>query len=195
MVEHAPEFSWGELRYGRETGEAAAGFEETEARATSLQIQIAAHQKNAVANGFGLKSAGGESPKQTGIRISLLPRFVHAARLLIGITQHDQLVHVFDGPTAANEFVGKPIEQLRVRGLGAVAAEVAAGQDKSRAKMELPDAIHRDSCRERILCAGDPVGQGQAPIRFRASFAGDNSPVFQHRWGDFLLRLLGVAPF
>ena len=63
LVDHAAEFFLGKVSHRRETAEAAAGFKETEARSTGLEIQVAAHKENAVANGFGFEPARGESPK------------------------------------------------------------------------------------------------------------------------------------
>ena len=44
LVNHAAEFSLGEVSHRREAGEAAAASKETEARTAGLEIQVAAHE-------------------------------------------------------------------------------------------------------------------------------------------------------
>ena len=54
---------------------------------------------------------------------------------------------------------GEPIQQFRMRGLGAHAAEVARSIDQTDAEVILPYAIHDGSPRKHIVGIGDPVGQ------------------------------------
>ena len=54
---------------------------------------------------------------------------------------------------ALDEVDGEPIEQLRMARPFALGAEVGGRPDDARAEEHLPEAIHRDPRRERVLAA------------------------------------------
>ena len=50
-----------------------------------------------------------------------------------------------------HEFEGQPIEQIRMRRQRPLDAEIVFGLDKALAEVLLPDAIHDDARRQRIV--------------------------------------------
>ena len=73
----------------------------------------------------------------------------------------DQLVHALGGPIA-HEFDREPVEQFRMRRQSALDAEVVFGLDDAPAKVLLPDAVHKDTRRKRIVCGDDPTREVEA---------------------------------
>ena len=65
----------------------------------------------------------------------------------------------FSSPAAVHQFAGEIIEQLGMRRLDAGVAEVAGRCDDAAAEMMLPQSIHGDASRQRILAARDPAGE------------------------------------
>src|SRR5262249_42416905 len=76
---------------------------------------------------------------------------------------------------------GRPVEQLRVSRKETGAAEVARRGDDPLAEVMLPQPIDQDAGRQRVVLAGDPVGQDTTPAR---------RPGSPRRTGQARLRLL-----
>jgi len=68
----------------------------------------------------------------------------------------DQPVHGLEAPAAGDELRREPVEQLRMRRLGAVDAEVAGRVHEAGAEVVVPDAICHYAGRQRILHGRQP---------------------------------------
>ena len=60
---------------------------------------------------------------------------------------------------ALEQLAGEPIQQLAMRRPGSARAEVVAGGDQPWAEMMLPDAVDPTRAHQRVVAAGEPVGQ------------------------------------
>ena len=88
--------------------------------------------------------------------------------------QH-QAVHVLDAPALFDELGRQPVDQLRMDRAPAVLAHVAGCLHQPFSEVVLPDPVHHDARRQRILRARQPTGQLLAPAP---------APAFQiHRLG------------
>ena len=90
-----------------------------------------------------------------------------AAASSIRRARHDEPVQVLHAPARLAELRREPIEQLRVRGPRAAAAEVVHGAHERLAEVPAPDVIHRHARGERVVARGDPLGERPAPPRAR----------------------------
>ena len=69
-------------------------------------------------------------------------------------------------PVLGDELARQPVEQVRVRGALAVEAKVVRRADDAAAEMVVPDAVNQHAGGQRILGAGDPLGQLQTAFAF-----------------------------
>src|SRR6266480_139798 len=76
-------------------------------------------------------------------------------------------MQLLDAAAVSQEIAGEPVEQFRVRRAITVEAEVVRRTDKASAEMIVPDAVDQDASRERIVRAGDPLGELEAALAFR----------------------------
>ena len=67
-------------------------------------------------------------------------------------------------PAVIHEFGGEEIEQLRVRGPGAVEAEVARRIHEAGPEVVMPEAVDDDAGGQRMLLRPDPAGEGFAAL-------------------------------
>src|ERR1700722_1299879 len=67
-----------------------------------------------------------------------------------------------DRPTGADELFRQPVQQFRMRGTLAEFAEVVRRANDPFSEMPLPNAIHQDARRQRVLCTGNPLCQCDA---------------------------------
>ena len=94
-------------------------------------------------------------------------------------------------PSVSHEARRQVVEQLRVRRQASLAAEVFLRRNDALAKVHPPDAIDRDSRRERVL-------RVRQPVRKSETVAG---PIGRKRWQacrgvgsyDFPWRVVGAA--
>ena len=68
-------------------------------------------------------------------------------------------MEVFQRPVVADQFLSQKIEQLRMGRWTAVLTKVAGCVDNSGAKLELPDSIGDDACREWIAICCNPLSE------------------------------------
>ena len=66
---------------------------------------------------------------------------------------------MFVAPAAANEFVGEPVEESRVRGALTLRVEITRRRHDASTEEVVPEAIHHDPCRERVLGIHEPIRQ------------------------------------
>ena len=108
--------------------------------------------------------------------------------------ENDEPVHLFRRPARADEFAREPVEQFGMRRLHAVSPEVARRLDEASAEVTLPDAVHHHAGGERILRAGDPIGERCAALLLGGvarEFGG--AECAEDRWDDLIFRLLGIT--
>ncbi len=67
-----------------------------------------------------------------------------------------------DRPTGTNELVCQPVQQFRMCGTLTQFAEVVRCTDEPLPEMPLPNAIHQDTRRQRVLWIGNPSCQFEA---------------------------------
>jgi hypothetical protein len=82
------------------------------------------------------------------------------------------------------EVARQPVEQFRMRGRLALAAEILRRGNKPTTEEELPEAVDRDAGRQRIAVVGEPAGQPEAIARVLCRgkiFAGVSGPTFSRR--------------
>jgi len=87
--------------------------------------QHSGYGQRRVANHFAFEALAREVPKQLVARVDGRGGGIRYRRLLIGVRHHDQLVHLFDVPTALDKFRRQPVEQFRMRGTLTHQSEVA----------------------------------------------------------------------
>src|SRR5262245_61259556 len=75
-------------------------------------------------------------------------------------------MHRFLAVSAFDEFGRQPVEQRLTHRLAAQKTKIARGLLQSLAEMPLPKSIHSHSGKERVILAGEPVGE-----RFYSAFA------------------------
>ena len=148
---------------------------------------------------LGIQSAGVLPPEEAIGRIEVVGLFVEGGGLLlIGRAQDHELVQVLERPAAFHKFRRKPVEQFRMRRLVAPESEIARRSDEALAEMVMPEAIHEDARRERIVAMGDPLGQRTATLAFRrggvAKFSSRMFGPSKARREDFLRLVFGIAP-
>ena len=78
---------------------------------------------------------------------------------------HQQLEEALDVPALLAELDGEPVEQLGMAGCVAGDAEIPAGPHQAVAEHLLPEAIHRDAGRQRVLRTEQPLRKAQAVVR------------------------------
>src|SRR5262245_39893814 len=117
-------------------------------------------------------------------------RRVVVARL-IDRTQHQQPLEFLDRVSVVGEPAREILEQLGVARLFAELPEVARRVDEARAEVPLPDAVHDDAPRDRLM--DDCIGQfhPSAALRERWRVAADEDRREMTR--DLVARLEGIA--
>lgn len=76
----------------------------------------------------------------------------------------NQAMDSFQRPSLREQFIGQPIEQLRMRGMAATESEVAGCFHQPGTKVVVPQPIHDDSASQRIRRRGDPIGECFATV-------------------------------
>ena len=72
-------------------------------------------------------------------------------------------MQVLGAPAVVHELHSQPVEQFRMAGAVADHAEVVQAGDDAASEMMVPDAIHPDSRRQRVILRRNPLRQGQPP--------------------------------
>ncbi len=66
----------------------------------------------------------------------------------------------FQAPVVLEKLLCHPVQKLGMAGRFSQCTEIIGGRDNACAEMVLPDAVDDHSGAERILFAGQPVGEG-----------------------------------
>ncbi len=112
--------------------------------AAEIGFQATGDAEQRVAEGFEIKRTHGE------------------IGTLIGGGEHEVLVQLFEAPSILHEPRGEVIEQRLIRGFVTTEAEVARCADDGLAEVPAPHAIDDDADGERIVFAGDGLGELEA---------------------------------
>ena len=146
---------------GRTCAAAEVGVSEGAHRRTDrgLEIKLAADSEDAIADGLGVEPALVRAPEEIVVRVGREVFGVGHTAELVSAGQGnlaDQLLH---RPAVRHEAARQVVEQFRMRRALAGRAEVVWRADDALAEKVLPNAVGHDAGRERVLRAGDPVGQ------------------------------------
>ena len=104
-------------------------------------------------------------------------------------------------PVVGDKFRSEPVEQLRMRRLLTIEAEVFNRRNNRLAEMSQPDVVRGDSRRTRVSGIGDPIGQSSASTCAGFRIRRSDRLVLRvrksggiNRGGEFLLRLCKFLP-
>ena len=133
-------------------------------RATELFDQQAGDEQRLIADHFGRQPQARGMRQQTvvGIALQRLGRFL--GRLAVGRAHHHGFQDLFDAPAFLLELDRQPVQQLGMRRLLALRAEVVDGFYQPGAEKRLPQAVDRHAGGQRVFLADDPAGQPQAVV-------------------------------
>src|SRR3954453_7495146 len=102
---------------------------------------------------LGLEPARASTPQEAILGVLLegdVARWVRR-RLAIGLGRHHEPVNLLEAPAFLDETIGEPVEELRMARRLAQVAKVARGRRQSAAEVILPETIHQDARRQRVL--------------------------------------------
>src|SRR5438128_8237823 len=80
-------------------------------------------------------------------------------------------------PAALDKAPGQEIEELRVSWRLTHPSEIVRRSNQAFAKMPIPDAVHKNTGRQRMIWPGEPVGKIEPSAAFlnrRLTFAGQD---------------------
>ena len=136
-------------------------------------IKLSGNRQQAIAHHFRLHSRSRKSPIQLIVWIEgtsrcELPRGAcgrvgQHTGAAIGLTCHDQAMHVLHGPVRVHQLACQPVQEFGVRRTTAVATKVVSRLNQRLSKVSQPDVIYGDACGQGIVSAGDPVRQRSPP--------------------------------
>ena len=140
---------------------------EVETGTSAGTVQIAADGQDTVADPLGLDAPRREAPQQSAARIHREGLWARQAGLPPGGRGQDAPLQVLQAPTVLDQVAGQPIQQLRMRRLGAVLAEIVGRVDQPHSELMLPHAIDNHPGGQRVVRSGDPVCQSETPVPLR----------------------------
>ena len=126
-------------------------------------VEQAAGPKRDVAQHLGVEPVvRAASPEFVlGIVHAVAPR----GALAEGAAVHHEPQHVLEIPASVVQLDGQPIEQLRVGRLLSLQAKILRRANQPRAEDALPDAVDQHTGDDRLLAAGEPLGQAKPVAR------------------------------
>ena len=143
----------------------ASGLGRVHAGAAHLRRQQAGRRQGGVANDLRLEAEAVLTGQQPVARVHRGGIGAMGGSLAVGGRVQDQSVHVLQIPAAAHEFRGQPVQQLRMAGRVALRAEIVLGLYDSDAEVALPESVHGDPGRERVVVGDQPARQAQPIAR------------------------------
>src|SRR5262249_15327777 len=127
-------------------------------------IERATGPKHGIADNLRFQAAQTLSPEELIAWIDRLwIRRIRNRGLSINTRGHNQLVERLHRPVVLDEFSGEPVEQLGMRRPRPEVAEVVRRDDDAFAKVALPDAVHEDAGRKRMIGPSQPTGPCHPP--------------------------------
>ena len=139
-------------------------FEQVEPRAAHGQVEFAGGGQHGIAQHLGLEAARRVAPEVPGLGVDRGGARHEPRSLAVAPGVEDQPMDMLQRPAVIHEFGGEEIEQLRVRGPGAVEAEVARRVHEAGPEMVMPEAVDDDAGGQRMFLGGDPAGEGFAAL-------------------------------
>ena len=85
------------------------------------------------------------------------------ARHSVGAREHQPTNQLLERPPFLYEANGEVVEKLRMARTIAVHAEIVHGSDEARAEQVVPDSIHQNASRQRIVRVREPARQLTPP--------------------------------
>ena len=167
----------------RPVGDAAQQGVELAGDAEHRIAQLLRAEAARLEHGAGLLQ---DLPAQAGLRIR------QRGAAPVGLAGHDEPVHGLDRPALLHQRRGQPVEQFRMRGFFARAAEVVGIAGQRLAEVPEPEAVDPDARGQRIVGARDPARQSEAAafdLRRDRGFAKRRQNARRHR----LTRGEGIA--
>ena len=125
-------------------------------------VELPRYGQQRVPQRLELQPAAVHPPEQEVVGVDVGVGGVVVARLLVYGGLHDQPVQVFDGPTVFHEVIGQVVQHGGMRGRGRADAEIARSGYQRAVEMVHPDAVDHHARGQRIILAGDGLGQLQA---------------------------------
>ena len=158
---------------------------------SGFQIDFTGDEQKAVANLLRAEASTDKAGQVAVVRIGLDQIHRSRARAAVGVRQHDEPVHRLQAVSVGDELSSQPVEQFRMTGRFPARTEVVRRAHQAPAEMPLPDAIHHDPRRQRMLC--DPAAQFSPTALPQVGYfltAEDREPAARR----FLAQLFVVAP-
>ena len=123
-------------------------------------------QQTGVGEGPVAKDHGGQAKTagpadETVFRIVFALPVVHFTGLPIGRARDDQPVHFLLAPTQVLEFHGQPVQEIEVKGVLALHAEIFRGLDQADSEKPLPHPVDLDAGGQGLFAGKQPFGQAQ----------------------------------
>ena len=130
-----------------------------DAHAVEGAVEPAGRGQDRVADRLGLHAAGRIVLQQAVLRVGLLRGRRGPIRRLERLRQHQRADQPLHRPAVFHEAGGQVVEQLGVRRQLADVAEVVDRAHQAGAEQVVPDAVDHHPGGERVVGAGDPLGQ------------------------------------
>ena len=141
-------------------------FEQIKAWPFHFQVQLSADGQDGVADFLGFQSPAIHSPQKLVVSINRFCIGVALRSLTIRGTGDDQTMQILERLTILQEVARQPVEQFRMAGLLAHAAEVVRRIHNRATEVILPDSIHDRTPGQRMIVLSDPLCQRRAASRF-----------------------------
>ena len=185
---------------------AGAGHPVAGAAEGDAQAQVGAHRPDGFAEHLGAEEAahgerlvaehlaGGTEARaagdQTIVGVAFVALRIARGGLAVGAGVQEEREHLLRIPAAGDELAREPVEQLRMDGQVALAAELLARTHDAHAEDRFPETVHRDARGERVVAADDPAGETETILRISIIPA---RQVRRHAFVDLVAEGLPVA--
>jgi len=117
-------------------------IEVAKTRTAHRRVQLPADREHRVMQGLGVQSARIGAPEEAILRIHRSRFHIELRRLPVGAARDDEALHGLQRPTAGQEFVGQPIQQLGMRWPVAAMPKVARRTDDPLPKKIVPQSVY-----------------------------------------------------
>ena len=123
------------------------------------RCQQSGRRERRVADDFRFQAEAVLAGKQAVARIDGGRIGAIGRRLPVGGRVQDQTVNVLEVPATADELRREPVEQLWVAGWIALRAKIVLGLYDPQTEIALPESVHGDPGRERVVVGYEPPRQ------------------------------------
>ena len=130
------------------------------------EIEAVGLHEDAVADDFGFDTTTLPAGEVFVFGIVFEEGGVGLRGLAIGRGVHHEAMHCLHGPTGFDEVLREVIEEFRVSGLLAEAAEVVGRGDDASSEMPTPKAVYNDAGGEWVFGGSNPAGELESSALF-----------------------------